>query len=99
MKILQTNIINKFIKGNYFNTFKTKPYPNDMVCLSRMHNNKLSFKDKMRMFFGLHPKLNAKSFASGKETYTQNHKIIDITKPNPKAATYFNVENIALYYH
>jgi len=69
MKILQTNIINKFIKDNYFNTFKTKPYPNDMVCLSRMHNNKLSFKDRIRMFFGLHPKLNAKSFASGKETY------------------------------
>ena len=69
MKILPKKIINKFIEGNYFNTFKTKPYPNDMVCLSKMHNNKLSFTDRIRMFFGLHPKLNAKSFASGKETY------------------------------
>lgn len=30
---------------------------------------------------------------------TQNKKIIDISKSNPRAATYFDVDNHALYYH
>ena len=69
MKILQTKIINDFVINNCVGRCKTKPYPNDMVCLTQMHNNKLTLIDRIRVLFGFNPKLNAKSFAAGKETY------------------------------
>ncbi len=69
MKIPQTKIINKFIPNNYAGAVKTKPYPNDTFCLTQMHNNKPALIDRIRTFLRLQPKLNAKSFASGKETY------------------------------
>ena len=69
MKIQTTKIVNKYIPNNCNLITKSKPYPNDRVCISRMYNNKLSFNDRFRMFFGFKPKLNAKSFASGRETY------------------------------
>lgn len=69
MKILQTKIINKFIKNSCARAFTTKLYPNDMVYFKQMHNNNLTLMDRFKILFGLHPKLNAKSFASGKESY------------------------------
>ncbi len=69
MKILQTKIINKFMKNSCERSTKAKSYPNDMVFLTQIHYNKLTLVDRIKVFFGLHPKLNAKSFATGKETY------------------------------
>ncbi len=43
---------------------------------------------------------NEVKLSSGKKILidTQNKKIIDISKPNPKAALYFDANNKTLYY-
>lgn len=69
MKILQKKIINKFIQNSCDRVAKAKSYPNDMVCLTQMHNNKLTLIDRIRGLLGFYEKLTAKSFATGKETY------------------------------